>query len=47
MRNQILEWLRKVARWLETAGVALSTLSALIDSLILALGGRDFGFGAA
>ena len=46
MKDSILQWLRKAARWLEAAGVALSTLSSLIDALILALGGRDFGFGA-
>ncbi len=46
MKEQFLEWLRKTARYLKTAGAALSKLAAMIETLI-AIIGPDFGFGTA
>jgi hypothetical protein len=47
MRNDILEWLKKLARWCKAAGAALSALGACIETFVVMLGGPDFGFGAA
>lgn len=47
MRNDLLEWLKKLARWCKTAGAALSTLGACIETLVVMLGGPGFGFGTA
>jgi hypothetical protein len=47
MRHDLLEWLKKLARWCKAAGAALSTLGAWIETLVVMFGGPDFGFGAA
>jgi hypothetical protein len=45
MKNDILEWLKKLARWCKAAGAALSALGACIETLVVMLGGPGFGFG--
>jgi hypothetical protein len=47
MRDDFLEWLKKLSRWLKTAGVALQTLGGLVEALVVMLGGPNFGFSAA
>lgn len=46
MKNQLIEWLRKVAHYLKTAGAACAALASAIETLIAVLG-PGFGFGTA
>jgi hypothetical protein len=46
MKNQLVEWLRKVVRCLKVASYAISAITAALEALIAMLG-PDFGFGAA
>jgi hypothetical protein len=46
MRDQLLEWLRKAARYLRTASNALGVLASAVEALIAMLD-PGFGFGAA
>ena len=46
VKDQLLEFLRKAARYCTMVGAAFSTLAAAIEALV-AIIGPGFGFGAA
>ena len=47
MKDDLLAWLKRLSQWLKSAGIALQTAGALLESLVVMLGGPGFGFGAA
>lgn len=47
MKDDLLAWLKKMSQWLKSAGIALQTAGALLESLVVMLGGPGSGFSVA